>query len=73
MMQAMMETLFDVCYLVGVVTAGFVMYTRGGQNASVKKFGLMAMLLGAGDAFHLVPRVVRCGRRGWRQTPRRWG
>lgn len=55
MAQALVETIFDVCYLVGVVTAGMLMFTRG--KDLVKKFGLMAILLGGGDAFHLIPRM----------------
>lgn len=57
MVQALMETIFDVFYLVGVMVAGITMFRKGGANPLVKKFGLMAILLGAGDAFHLVPRM----------------
>lgn len=54
-MQAIVETVFDVLYLGFTLTAGFMMLTRG-QTALVKKLGWMALVLGAGDAFHLVPR-----------------
>lgn len=57
MTQALIETIFDVCYLFGVVAAGIIMFTKGKSNQLVKKFGLMAILLGMGDAFHLVPRM----------------
>lgn len=57
MAQALVETIFDICYLVGVITLGVIMYKNGSKNPVVKKFGLMAILLGAGDAFHLVPRM----------------
>lgn len=57
MAQALFETIFDVCYLIGVIAAGLVMFTKGKKNPLVQKFGLMAVLLGAGDAFHLVPRM----------------
>ena len=57
MAQALVETIFDVCYLVGVVAAGIIMMTKGRANPLVKKYGLMAVLLGAGDSFHLVPRM----------------
>lgn len=57
MAQALVETIFDVLYLTGVITAGIIMFTKGGANPLVKKFGLMAMLLGFGDSFHLVPRM----------------
>lgn len=58
MAQALVETIFDICYLVGVISVGIIMVRRSGGNSLVKKFGLMAILLGAGDSFHLVPRMV---------------
>lgn len=57
MAQAIFETIFDVLYLVGVITTGFIMFTKGRSNPLVKKFGIMAIVLGSGDAFHLVPRA----------------
>lgn len=57
MAQALAETIFDICYLFGVITAGIILFKKGGNDPLVKKFGLMAVLLGAGDAFHLVPRM----------------
>ena len=55
-MQAIMETAFDVVYLVTVITLGIVMIRKGvGQY---RLFGVMAVTLGCGDAFHLVPRAV---------------
>ncbi len=55
MPQAIGETIFDVLYLGFAITAGLIMLIKGNQPL-VKKFGLMAVLLGAGDSFHLVPR-----------------
>lgn len=56
-MQAIMETSFDVLYLVTVVTLGVIMIKKSGDRAQFKLFGIMAVVLGAGDAFHLVPRA----------------
>jgi len=56
LMQAIMETLFDVVYLSTVITLGAVMLRKSGDNKQFKLFGIMAVLLGFGDAFHLVPR-----------------
>ncbi|MBU5292462.1 hypothetical protein KQH90_00245 [Anaerosalibacter bizertensis] len=56
-MQAIMETLFDTIYLVGVITLGTIMILKSGNNKQYRLFGLMAVLLGAGDAFHLIPRA----------------
>lgn len=56
-MQAIMETLFDTVYLVGVIILGTIMILKSGNNKQYRLFGLMAVLLGAGDAFHLIPRA----------------
>lgn len=56
-MQAIMETLFDVIYLVTVITMGTMMIRRAGEDSVEKRFGVMAVVLGCGDAFHLVPRA----------------
>lgn len=56
-MQAIMETIFDVVYLSTVITLGIIMIKKAGDNKQSKLFGLMAVLLGCGDAFHLVPRA----------------
>lgn len=55
MPQAIAETIFDIIYLSFALFAGLIMLTKG-NNTLVKKAGLMAALLGAGDSFHLVPR-----------------
>lgn len=55
MPQAIAETVFDVIYLAFALITGLTMLIKG-KNSLVKKAGLMATLLGAGDSFHLVPR-----------------
>lgn len=55
-MQAIMETAFDICYLLGVVFLGILM-VRNSKEKQFKLFGWMAIILGCGDAFHLVPRA----------------
>lgn len=55
MPQAIGETVFDVLYLSFAIITGLTMLIKGNQPL-VKKFGLMSVLLGAGDSFHLVPR-----------------
>ena len=57
-MQAIMETAFDVVYLVTVITLGFKMIASCRGEKQFRLFGIMAVVLGAGDAFHLVPRAV---------------
>ena len=56
-MQAIMETLFDAVYLTTVIILGFLMVRRA-NNRQFKLFGIMALTLGFGDAFHLVPRAL---------------
>lgn len=56
-MQAIMETLFDVVYLTTVIALGFIMVKNGKGNKQYLLFGTMALVLGFGDAFHLVPRA----------------
>lgn len=55
MTQAIAETVFDIVYLCFAILAGLTMLFNG-KNPTVKKAGLMSVLLGAGDSFHLVPR-----------------
>lgn len=57
-MQAVMETLFDTVYLISVITIGIVMIRRCKEERQFRLFGCMAVVLGAGDAFHLVPRAL---------------
>ena len=57
-MQAIVETLFDAVYLISVITIGVLMILGSKGNAQFKLFGMMAVVLGAGDSFHLVPRAL---------------
>ncbi len=57
-MQAIVETLFDAVYLISVVTIGILMIRGSKGNRQYRLFGVMAVVLGAGDAFHLVPRAL---------------
>ena len=53
-----METLFDVVYLTTVVTLGILMIKNSNGNRQYTLFGIMAVVLGIGDSFHLVPRAI---------------
>lgn len=55
-MQAIIETLFDTAYLLTVISLGLLMLAKSKENQQFRLFGWMAVLLGAGDAFHLFPR-----------------
>lgn len=57
-MRAIFETLFDIVYLVTVITIGIRMIRGSKGNRQFQLFGWMAVVLGAGDSFHLVPRAL---------------
>lgn len=60
-MRALMESIFDIIYLVFVISMGFyliVKNNKNNKNTNSRLFGIMAVVLGFGDAFHLVPRIL---------------
>ena len=57
-MQAVFETLFDAVYLVTVIVLGILMIRGSRGRRQYLLFGVMAVTLGCGDAFHLIPRAV---------------
>ena len=57
-MQAIGETSFDIVYLVTVITIGIFIIVKSNGNKQFFLFGIMAVVLGAGDSFHLVPRAL---------------
>ncbi len=56
--RAIVETAFDIAYLVTVVVLGILMIIKSKGNKQYCLFGIMAVVLGFGDAFHLVPRAI---------------
>lgn len=56
-MQAIMEPIFHVVYLTTVITLGIKMFSKSKNNPYFKLFGIMSIILGFGDAFHLIPRI----------------
>ena len=58
MMQAVVETLFDAVYLSFVIIIGCLMIRGSRGNRQFCLFGWMAVILGVGDSFHLVPRAL---------------
>ena len=57
-MQAVAETLFDLVYLASVVAIGGYMLLKSQGAKQYRLFGIMAIVLGAGDSFHLIPRAI---------------
>ncbi|MEA4811292.1 MAG: DUF2871 domain-containing protein [Anaerolineaceae bacterium] len=50
------ESIFDITYLTLVVLLGVKLLLQ--NDGKARLFGLMAVVLGLGDSFHLVPRVI---------------
>lgn len=51
------ESSFDIAYLVIAVVLGIMMISKS-KNKLGKMMGITTLVLGCGDAFHLVPRVL---------------
>lgn len=51
------ESTFDILYLLFAILSGCVLLKRA-EGKTEKLMGAAALLLGCGDAFHLVPRVL---------------
>jgi hypothetical protein len=51
------ESFFDILYLVFTVTVGIIILARS-RGKTEKLMGIATLILGCGDAFHLVPRVL---------------
>ena len=51
------ESTFDILYLLFAITSGIIILVRRKDTVG-KLMGLSALILGCGDAFHLVPRVL---------------
>ena len=51
------ESVFDILYLLFAAGAGVIILIKA-RNRTERLMGLAALILGCGDAFHLVPRVL---------------
>ena len=58
LMPALPESIFDICYLVFAIVSGILLLKKSKGRKYVRIFGIMTLLLGCGDDFHLVPRVL---------------
>lgn len=54
-----MEIIFDVCYLVFALAAGIIFFAKSQGKTVFILYGILTLTLFGGDAFHLVPRIVR--------------
>lgn len=58
LMPALPESIFDICYLIFAVVSGILLLKKSGGRRDIRIFGWMTLLLGCGDSFHLIPRVL---------------
>ena len=58
LMPALPETIFDVSYLIFAMIGAIILLTKSKGKNYIKLFGAMTLILGAGDSFHLVPRIL---------------
>lgn len=58
-MPDIMEAFFDTCYLLFDLVAGVIFLTKANGNMLFTLYGILTLTLCVGDAFHLVPRIIR--------------
>lgn len=55
----LMESIFDICYLSFDLIAGILFFVFSNGNMLFILYGILTLTLCGGDAFHLIPRVIR--------------
>lgn len=53
----LIETVFDIAYLGTVLISGILLCISAKIGSERWQFGIMALILGLGDSFHLLPRI----------------
>ncbi|MBD5444586.1 MAG: hypothetical protein HDR29_03440, partial [Lachnospiraceae bacterium] len=53
------EAVFCIAYLVFDLIAAIVFLLNAGGSQVLNLFGVLTLVLGGGDAFHLVPRIIK--------------
>lgn len=56
------EAVFCIAYLIFDLIAAIIFFAKAGGNQALFLFGVLTLTLGGGDAFHLVPRVIKAFR-----------
>ena len=57
-----MEAIFDAAYLIFDLVAAILFFTFSKGNILFVLYGILTLTLCGGDAFHLVPRIIRAVR-----------
>ena len=58
-MPDVMEAIFDAAYLLFDLVAAILFFTFSKGNVLFILYGILTLTLCGGDAFHLVPRIIR--------------
>ncbi len=58
LMPALPESIFDIAYLGFAIISGILLLKKAGGRKETTLMGTAALVLGIGDAFHLIPRVL---------------
>ena len=66
-----MENIFDILYLSFTLTAALIYFDLFNSQIEILLYGFLALVLGAGDAFHLIPRML-VNAQGEREDSARW-
>ena len=61
-MPDIMEAIFDAGYLIFDLVAAILFFTYAKGNTLFILYGILTLTLCGGDAFHLVPRIIRAAR-----------
>lgn len=62
LMPDLMEAIFDAAYLTFDLIAGILFFACSNGNPLFILYGILTLTLCGGDAFHLVPRIIRAVR-----------
>ena len=57
-MQGIMEAIFETGYLLFAFFAGIFILVKGHKKLDLLLFGISTLILGFGDSFHLIPRMI---------------
>ena len=61
-MPQMGEAVFCIAYLAFDLAAAVIFFVNADGSRTLSLFGVLTLVLGGGDAFHLVPRVIKAFR-----------
>lgn len=72
-MPDVMEAIFDAGYLLFDLVAGILFLCNAKGNTLFVLYGILTLTLCGGDAFHLVPRIIRAARGSSKKIKRQMG